>query len=103
MFNSFFVLKEQHLKKYLASYVDHEHGTVRRDEMRYYKNSNSFFRPKKRYFIFLTSDSDKEVLKSNFIKFMGGVNIRDVKDKSVSATIFSNVRLTTSRKHTSGC
>ena len=32
----------------------------------------------------------KEVLKSNFIKFMGGVNIKDVGNTSVSATIFSN-------------
>ena len=32
----------------------------------------------------------KEVLKSNFIKFMGGVNIKDIKSTTGSATIFSN-------------
>ena len=32
----------------------------------------------------------KEVLKSNFIKFIGGVNIKDIKSTTGSATIFSN-------------
>ena len=32
----------------------------------------------------------KEVLKSNFIKFIGGINIKDIKRTSDSATIFSN-------------
>ena len=32
----------------------------------------------------------KEVLKSNFVKFVGGVNIKDIKSTSGSATIFSS-------------
>ena len=32
----------------------------------------------------------KEVLKSNFIKFIGGVNIKDIKSTTGSATIFTN-------------
>ena len=32
----------------------------------------------------------KEVLKSNFVKFVGGVNIKDIKSTAGSATIFSN-------------
>ncbi len=32
----------------------------------------------------------KEVLKSNFIKFIGGVNIKDIKNTNGSATIFSD-------------
>ena len=32
----------------------------------------------------------KEVLKSNFIKFIGGVNIKDIKKTSNSATIISD-------------
>ena len=32
----------------------------------------------------------KEVLESNFVKFVGGVNIKDIKSNAGSATIFSN-------------
>ena len=32
----------------------------------------------------------KEVLESNFVKFVGGVNIKDIKSTAGSATIFSN-------------
>ena len=32
----------------------------------------------------------KEVLESNFVKFVGGVNIKDIKSTAASATIFSN-------------